>query len=462
MVAGTKTLRNKLLRILLVPLSLLLLADAVGSYLIAARVSDELYDRELVEIVQELALHVADKGGKLVFDMPGEVEHSLLTDSEDKIFFAVYDAGGALVAGEPSLARPGFTPVNKVSFFNGLAQGEPIREVLLRMDGRGGSVSATPVVLVAETRTKRHALTEKIVFGVTVPQLVLILIVGVLVWAGVAQGLAPLQKLQRAVTARSHSDLSPLVAEDVPGEVHPVVAAINDLMARLNEVLDFQGRFIADAAHQLRTPVAGLKAHLEVALRETDFDQAKKAMAHIYISVERLSRLVSQLLSFARNEPSLVKKGDFALVDLNKLVFETTMEWVPDAYKRDIDLGFEGVDGQLMINGDTVRLRELINNLIDNAIRYSRSKGRVTVRVAEEEGAQLSVSDDGPVIPGEERQRVFERFHRLLGSHTEGSGLGLAIVREIATSHDATISLVDDADGIGNKFIVSFPDLPAA
>jgi two-component system sensor histidine kinase TctE len=323
-------------------------------------------------------------------------------------------------------------------------------------------LQGAPVVLVAETLVKRHTLTRKIAFGVTLPQLVLILIAGVLVWAGVARGLAPLRELQRAVTVRSHSDLSPLVEKDVPGEVHPLVLAINDLMARLNEVLDFQSRFIADAAHQLRTPVAGLKAHLEVALRETDFEQAKRALAHLYISVERLSRLVSQLLSFARNEPNLVKKAGFVPIDLNKLAFEATMEWVPEAYKKNIDLGFEGVDGQLLISGDTVRLREMINNLLDNAIRYSRDGGCVTVRVTAGAKPCVSVSDDGPVIPAEERQRVFERFHRLLGGRTDGSGLGLAIVREIAAIHDATITLSDDADGVGNMFSVSFPEFSAA
>jgi two-component system sensor histidine kinase TctE len=149
-------------------------------------------------------------------------------------------------------------------------------------------------------------------------------------------------------------------------------------------------------------------------------------------------------------------------VDLNKLAFETTMEWVPEAYKKNIDLGFEGADGPLLVSGDAVRLREMINNLLDNAIRYSHRNGRVTVRVTMDEGVKLSVSDDGPVIPAEERQRVFERFHRLLRGHTEGSGLGLAIVKEIAMSHDASISLVDDVDGVGNKFMVSFPGLAVA
>jgi len=462
MAAYKTTLRKKLLRFLLIPLSLLFLFDASGSYLIAARMSEELYDRELVEIAQELLLHVGPRDGKLVFSLPSEVERTLLTDPDDKIFFAIYDTAGQLIAEEPSLLKPLVLPSRKISFFDGTAQGQKIRSAVLRTESGGNPAGASPVVLVAETLVKRRALTEKIVFGVTLPQLLLILIAGVLVWAGVAQGLAPLQKLQRAVAERTHSDLRPLIDEEIPGEVHPLVLEINSLMARLNEVLDFQGRFIADAAHQLRTPVAGLKAHIEVALRETDFQQTKGALAHLYISVERLSRLVSQLLSFARNEPNLVKKGGFAPIDLNRLAFDTTMEWVPEAYKKDIDLGFEGIEGQLLVSGDAVRLREMINNLLDNAIRYSRNKGRVTVRVANAAEPRLSVSDDGPIIPAEERQRVFERFHRLLGGHTDGSGLGLAIVREIAAIHDATITLVADADGVGNTFIVSFPEFPVA
>jgi two-component system sensor histidine kinase TctE len=240
--------------------------------------------------------------------------------------------------------------------------------------------------------------------------------------------------------------------------VHPLLQAINDLMARLDEVLTFQNRFIADAAHQLRTPVAGLKAHIEVALREDDPAQTRRALAHLYTAVERMSRLVSQLLSLARNEPSGVKKLELAPVDLSRLAFETTMEWVPEAYQKGIDLGFEGEEPHVTIEGDAPRLTELVNNLLDNAIRYSRRGGKVTVRVLSRPRPRVTISDDGPSIPVEERQRVFERFHRLLGSHTDGSGLGLAIVREIAALHHADVSLDDDTDGVGNTFTVSFPE----
>jgi len=165
---------------------------------------------------------------------------------------------------------------------------------------------------------------------------------------------------------------------------------------------------------------------------------------------------VSQLLSLARSEPT-VKKVALEALDLRKLAFDVTMEWVPEAYKKNIDLGFEGSAQHVAIEGDPLRLTELMNNLLDNAIRYSRNGGRVTVRVNDAPSPRVSVSDDGPTIPVAERERVFERFHRLLGSHAGGSGLGLAIVREIAALHQAEITLEDDIDGIGNRFTVAFP-----
>jgi len=195
-----------------------------------------------------------------------------------------------------------------------------------------------------------------------------------------------------------------------------------------------------------------------VALREEDPVQARQSLAHLYTGVERMSRLVAQLLSLARNEPATVRRIAFAPIDLSRLAFDVTMEWVPKDYRKHIDLGFEGTKTPATIHGDTARLTELINNLLDNAIRYSRDGGRVTVRVDANGSPSVAVSDDGPVIPVEERQRVFERFHRLLGAHADGSGLGLAIVREIAELHDAAISLTEDVDGLGNTFTVTFPE----
>ena len=452
MSARSATLRSKLLRWLLIPLSLLFVVDAIGSYFLARNLSNRVYDGELMEIARELNLHAKVVDGVPTFDLEKDAERTLLLDQYDEVFYAVRAADGALIAGDAELPR-GHADAAPVAYDGG-AHGNPVRIAQIRGTDHGG----TPfTVQVAETLVKRHMLANEILIGVILPQLLLIGIAGLVLWAGVARGLAPLRALQEAVAARSHLDLSPVDVAHVPSEVDPLLCAVNDLMARLDTILTYQSRFIADAAHQLRTPVAGLKAHIEVALREEDPVQARLSLAHLYTAVERMSRLVAQLLSLARNEPATVRKVAFAAIDLSRLAFDVTMEWVPQAYRKHIDLGFEAAQKPATINGDALRLTELMNNLLDNAIRYSHDGGRVTVRVATDP-PRVAVSDDGPVIPVEERQRVFERFHRLLGAHADGSGLGLAIVREIAQLHDASIALTEDVDGLGNTFTVTFPE----
>lgn len=459
--SSNRTLRSQLLRWLLVPLSAIFLLDAAGSYFFASRLSDRVYDRDLMEIARELALHVKRKGGTLAWDLEKDAERALLLDQYDHIYYAVRTSGGRVLAGNPDIPAQAMRGAGAEDFFDGRVEGEKVRVARLRTAPGGAGAQAQVDVAVAETLVKRDTLAREMFFEVTLPQLLLILSALGVVWVGVVRGLRPMRRLQQAVAARSHLDLSPVDAHDVPGELQPLVSAVNELMLRLDEVLTFQSRFIADAAHQLRTPVAGLKAHIELALREEDPADTRRALAHLYTSVQRLSHLVSQLLSLARNEPNTVSKLELAPLDLNKLAFEVTMDWVPEAYRKKIDLGFEDAEKRVVIAGDPARLTVLINNLLDNAIRYSREGGRVTVRVAQEPRPRVSISDDGPSIPVEERQRVFERFHRLLGNQIDGSGLGLAIVREIAVLHQAEISLEDDVDGVGNTFTVSFPG-PAA
>jgi two-component system sensor histidine kinase TctE len=331
-----------------------------------------------------------------------------------------------------------------------------VRIVQLTVGAEGSAGRPAAVVRVAETQTKRNELAREILLSVVAPQVLLILIAGIVVWVGVVRGLAPLDRVQRAVAARSHRDRSPVPVENVPGEVGPLVQSINGLLARLDRVLTLQSRFVSDAAHQLKTPVAALEAQCEVALREQDPAALRASVEKLQPGFARLSRLVSQLLSLARNEPDAVRAVTLAPLDLNALALEAATAWVPEALRRNVDLGFEGVEAPVMVDGDGTRLRELLDNLLDNAIRYTRDGGRVTVRVHAAPPA-VAVSDDGPAIPPGERERVFERFHRLLGSSRDGSGLGLAIAQEIARLHGAAITLVEDADGIGNTFSVAFP-----
>jgi two-component system sensor histidine kinase TctE len=453
--AAERSLRAKLLVWLLLPLLLILGIGSVGGWIVAMRLADRVYDRELLEIANELSLHLTNVNGQARLALSDAAERLLLLDQEDAVGFRIEARDGAFLAGDPSLPPPP-GGAQRPRFFAGDWGGQNAAAVAV--EAGAGEAAGAPVVVieVAETRGKRQRLTREIVISIIGPQLLLILVAAGVVSIGVETGLAPLRRLQRAIAARSHLDLTPIGKAGVPSEVEPLLSAINELMARLQTVLGFQGRFIADAAHQLRTPVAGLKATIEVALRESE-SAAKRGLAEVYIGVERLSRLVSQLLSLARNEPSAVPALRFAALDLRKLVFSVTTEWVPEAYRKGIDLGFEGPERPITIEGDAFRLQELLNNLIDNAIRYSRAGGRVTIAVADEPTPHFSVSDDGPTIPTEERQRIFDRFHRLLGSGSEGVGLGLAIVREIADLHRAEVSLGEDSDGIGNRFTVAFP-----
>ena len=451
-------LRTQLLTWLLVPLFLLLSADTFISYWVAVSFSERAYDRSLVEIAREVSLYLKPaNGGELALEMPPDARRVLLNDPDDQVYFQVADAKGRVVAGSPIFPERRGSPRRQPVFYDGEAAGAPVRVVELSVDADGASGRPAAVVRAAETMVKRNALAREILLSVVIPQILLIVIAGLVVWFGVVRGLAPLQRVQRAVASRSHRDCSPVVVEKVPGEVGPLLASLNELLSRLDRVLTLQSRFISDAAHQLKTPITALNAQFEVAQRESDPARMRAAMQALSPALGRMSRLVSQLLSLARNEPEAVRAVTLAPLDLNALALEAATDWVPEARTRRIDLGFEGGVGPVMVQGDAVRLRELIDNLLDNAVRYTAEGGRITVRVRAAPVPAVDVNDDGPGIPPHERERVFERFHRLLGSTHEGSGLGLAIAQEIARLHGAEITLSEDVDGVGNTFSVTFP-----
>jgi len=454
-------LQHKLLTWLMGPLMALLVLDTAASYWIALRFSNLEHDRSLQEIAREVVLHVQPHASGPRLEISPAIERVLLTDQDDVIRYKVSAASGAFVGGDPAIPAPAdVRPADgRPVFYETTMDDRPVRVVAAWMPFDGAANGEQVQVQVAETLNKRSRLVWEILASVFVPQLLLVLLAGAVVYFGISRGLLPLKRLQGAVSSRSHLDLSPIDVRDVPGEVRPLVDEVNELMQRLGTTLDFQNRFIADAAHQLKTPVSGLKAQIEIALREDDPARVQHCLAQLYVSADRMSRLVAQLLALARNEPGAAQAIELQQIDLNTLAVDVAMRWVPEALKRDIDLGFEANPAPVQIRGEPDRLRELLNNLIDNAVRYSRQSGRVTVAVTLSAAGEavLSVSDDSQKIPIAERQRIFERFHRLLGSHADGSGLGLAIVSEIAALHQARITLEEDVDGIGNTFSVFFP-----
>lgn len=457
---GGERLRDVLLSSLLVPLVALLVVDSALSWWTSERLADQAYDRSLHEIAREVALHVhpTPEGARL--DLTPAAEQALLVDQDDRLALHVWSETGASLGGDAELPPPRATPPRDGSplFYLAELRREPVRVAVSWQPFDVAQPARRVLVQVAETLHKRHRLAWEIVGSIVAAQLVLVAMACLAVFWGVARGLRPLEALGRALARRSHQDLSPLDPAQAPQEVRPLVDEVNALMLRLGATLDAQNRFVADAAHQLKTPVAGLKAQIELALGEDDPARVRHSLAQLYVSAERLSRIVQQLLALARNEPAAVATVQLQAVDLEAFALEISMEWAPQALRRSIDLGFEGHGQPLQIDADPDRLRDLINNLIDNAVRYSQEGGRVTVAVGRAGPERLlSISDDGPTIPPEERTRVFERFHRLLGGRAEGSGLGLAIVSEIATLHGARITVQDDQDGTGNTFTVHFP-----
>jgi two-component system sensor histidine kinase TctE len=273
-----------------------------------------------------------------------------------------------------------------------------------------------------------------------VPLVLLGAVLGFLVSAGVRRGLMPLQKLQSEVAEKSVETLHPIEMTQAPREVHALADAVNRLLAAVRRSMQQEKRFLNDAAHQLRTPLAGLKGQLELALAETDPDALKSRLVKVNAAVERSAHLVHQLLSLARSEGEMPVEE----LDVAQLARELAREWTPRMLAQDIDFGYEG-DDTLLLRGNALLIREALNNLIDNASRYAGRGATITLRArAEGALAVLEVEDDGPGISEAERLQVFQRFVRA-SDVPGGVGLGLAIVREIAQRHggDAQIRRVE-------------------
>ncbi len=454
------SLRRKLLFRLLTPLLPLLLLGVAAAFYMANHFANLAFDRSLFRAALALADQVEVVGGQVVVDLPQAAFDMLEYDKDDWIYYRVTGANGEFVTGYTELPAP---PVAKPIpgqhyYYTANYDGKDISVVAFYLSLKGTSANGVAIIQVGETTSKRQRMVTEIILGMVLPQLLMVMIAALMVWRGVGRGLTPLDALREQITSRSHRDLAPLNLNDAPREVQPMVEAMNDLMARLEQVLAQQQRFVADASHQLRTPLAGLKTQAEIALREQqDPEQVKHALQHILASSDNLSHLITQLLTLARIEPEAADTLQLSVLDLDPLAREVTGGWVPAALAKQIDLGFESETGPNTVLGDGVLLRELLSNLIDNAIRYTQAGGSVTVTLRSEmQEVLLCVEDNGPGIPEEKRERVFERFYRILGTGEEGCGLGLAIVREIASRHQATVTLEAGAEGRGVRMCVRF------
>jgi two-component system sensor histidine kinase TctE len=460
--SGATTLRRQLIAWLAGPLFILWSVSTVIAYDIAKRFVNLAYDRALLEAALDVGRQVKVINDRIYLDLPEVALQILQTRESGGLYYLVTGPEEEFVSGEPDLPRPPAeipeTTADRVRYYDEEFRGREIRAVALRAPVEPGTGKGAVQIHVAERVTARDEFARQIMLRMVLPQGILILLAGFAVWYGVGRGLAPLSTLRREIESRSHRDLSALSEEQAPQEVRPLIHAMNDLLARLATAIAAQQRFIADAAHQLRTPIAGLKTQTELALRQSQSGNVHDTLKQLQTATEQSARLVNQLLSLARAEPGVKLGHAVERLDLARLARDSTTEWVPRALARSIDLGYDGEEGAAWIEGDPFLVRDMLGNLLDNAIRYTQRGGQVTVRVTgSSHTVALSVEDNGPGIPESERERVFERFYRVLGTGTEGCGLGLAIVREIALSHHAEVTLAAGADGRGTVARVAFP-----
>ncbi len=450
----TVSLHRQLMQRLSVPLLFLLIVDGFVSYWLAVHFSQRAYDAGLYDSARSLATQVKVAGGSVTVDLPREALEIFEWDVVDKTYFAVDSEREGLLIGHRGFPAPPEAPSRDLVpyFYDASIDGAPVRAVAVRLPWSTERV----VVLVGETLRKRTGLTREIVAAMLAPQLLLAFTAVMALRMGIRGGLSPLEDFAQRIEQRSPQDLQPL-AETGPIEVLPLTRALNELLGALAAAQSSQKRFIANAAHQLRSPLAGLQLQAERALRDSNPAAHQQALQSVVAGAGRVAHIARQLLTLARAEPESSAGQRFVELDLVKLAHEVTADWVPEALARGIDLGYEGDESGAVMRGDPQLLRELISNLIDNALRYGREKGRVTVSVQARDRAVLSVEDDGPGIPPHWRASVFDRFIRLPGSRGEGCGLGLAIVKEIAQLHGGNAEVSDSGNRSGVRISASFP-----
>lgn len=454
-----RSLFGEILDWMLAPL-LLLWPMSVGlTYAVAQGIANLPYDRDLAELAQSLARQVrvvapADASGppKVSIQLPDAAAAILRRDDVDTIYYQVLGLRGELLAGDLDLPVPDETiaPDTALRYRDATVKNEAVRVAYLWLPGPRAGPRHAALVQVASTLDKRSQLATEIVKGVILPQFVILPIAVVLVWFALSRGIRPLSDLQRRIRLRESADLSPIAEHDVPDEVVPLVRAINELLLRLDASVGRQKRFLADAAHQMKTPLAGLRMQAELAERQIDRGEGdaqtmKHTLHQIALSSQRAAHMVNQLLAMARAEDREHARG-WQTVDLAAVTTEVVRDFVPQALERRIDIGYEGLPaaGGCTLHGHPMLLREMVANLVDNALRYTPVGGTVTARVLREDAALLlQIEDDGPGIPADEREEVFRPFYRALDSAVDGSGLGLAIVQQIAQQHGAQITVAD-------------------
>lgn len=435
-------LRQRLFRALSIPLVLILVGSSLLDYRLARKTVDLAHDQSLADNVFDLEASMLSRHAFSPEILNDESRAMLRSASPDIPYFAIKDARGKLLGGVSDLPDIEASTQTGLEFFDRHYKGRPVRVAVHRVWLDQQEI----LITVAETTEARQQAVDEILTAMLLPNLAVVIVVLLAVYFGVRHGLLPLKAVEKEIASRSASDLHEIDLANAPVEIHPMLSRLNELFLLLRHSAKAQQLFIADAAHQLRTPLSGLQTQIDLAAGEGAFNGHEERLAQIDHALSRQARLLGQLLAYARAERVGTLVSAFETVQLNRLVEESASLFLDAALAKDIDLGFE--IAPCSVDGLPWMLQEALSNLVDNAIRYTPRGGVVTVRCGVGAGQPfLEVEDSGPGIPEEYRERIFERFFRIPGMSGDGCGLGLAIVDEIAKLHAAKVSLAHAPSG---------------
>lgn len=430
------SLKRQLLLWLLLPQVVVFLVGGALAYRIALSYAEKATDQSLTQTVRSLARQVKPIGSGLLIDFPRAAQDIIEQDPQDRVSYMVSSPPGHFLLGNAKLPDPAITVAasnREALLYTTSIEGKPMRLALLELDYGEADAPQRLRVQVAKSLALQQRLTRELIADMLAPLMLLVALMSLLVYAGISRGLQPLKRLQAQLGDRqslSVHALSPIEMTQAPQEVHALATAVNQLLSAVRRSLSQEKRFLNDAAHQLRTPLAGLISQTELALTESDPQALQERLTKVLSGAQRSARLVHQLLSLARNEVEVKLQP----LDVAVLARDVAREWTPRAVKHQIDLGYEGAD-HLMVLGEALLLHEALSNLIDNALTYAGAGSEVTLSVhAHADQVLLEVADNGVGVSAQDLPHVFDRFWRA-SSVPGGCGLGLAIVKEIILRH---------------------------
>jgi len=440
---------------LIIPVIIFIILETALSYFVTLHYVEKTYDRWLLDSARSLVQEVKVVDNKISVELSATALEIFKWDDVDTTFFKIITDQDRLIVGDEILPTS-LISVNleQAIYSTSTLDNKAIRIVSLQVPGL---LPEKVYIHVAETLNKRQDMMVDILLADLIPQILLTLFITLLIIEAINHGLAPLHKLAKDISQRSPSDLSPIPESDVFTEVRALTDTINNLLEKLSAAINSQQRFIANAAHQLRTPLAGLKLQAERAQREEDILTMRPALSQIQSSADRVSHMITQLLALARSNP-VEGRHQKEKLELNNLVQEVCIEWIPKALDKEIEISFEASNQSCLVVADSILLTELLSNLLDNAIAYGNKHGAIFVKLSNNPVICLTIEDDGPGIPDSEKDKIFERFYRISSSSGEGCGLGLAIVKEIADLHQIKLMLLNSTYG-GTRIDLQFKSI---